>query len=353
MDLFWACHRIGAYFTPLNWHLQEDEIQYIVDDCDADALVVSPRFAEAAARVAQQLPEGAARGSSRRAPRPPDSRRSPMRSRRCPPTRRSPISARAGHALLVGHHRAGPKGVRRALPDGPPGGPAFGAASRAASWACSGSRATSAISCPAPLYHAAPLAWSTSNLMRNGASVVIMPRFDPELALQIIQDQRVTASQWVPTHFRRLLQLPESVRAQYDLSSLRFAVHAAAPCPIPVKRQMIEWWGDAICEYYGGTEGGGTVVQRARMARAPGHGRTPLGGRQGVDPRRAGQRDDTAERRGRDLLRDAAGHGAASRITRIAAKTAEHLSRRSLHDRRHRLPRRGRAICSSPTASRT
>ena len=112
---------------------------------------------------------------------------------------------------------------------------------------------------PAPLYHAAPLAWST-NLMRNGSSVVIMPRFDPELALQTIQDQRVTASQWVPTHFRRLLQLPESVREKYDLSSLRFAVHAAAPCPIPVKRQMIEWWGPIIHEYYGATEGLGYLI---------------------------------------------------------------------------------------------
>jgi acyl-CoA synthetase (AMP-forming)/AMP-acid ligase II len=111
---------------------------------------------------------------------------------------------------------------------------------------------------PAPLYHAAPLAWST-NLMRNGSSVVVMPRFDPELALQTIQDQRVTASQWVPTHFRRLLQLPESSAPEVRplVAALRRARGRAVPDP--VKRQMIEWWGDAIAEYYGGTEGGGTV----------------------------------------------------------------------------------------------
>ena len=142
---------------------------------------------------------------------------------------------REGAIMLYSSGTTGrPKGVRRPLPDEPPGGPTR-RASRRASWACSGSRGDERYLVPAPLYHAAPLAWST-NLMRNGASVVIMPRFDPELALQMIQDQRVTASQWVPTHFRRLLQLPESVRKQYDLSSLRFAVHAAAPCPIPVKR---------------------------------------------------------------------------------------------------------------------
>ena len=88
-----------------------------------------------------------------------------------------------------------------------------------------------------------------------------MRRFDPEEALKLIQNWKVQNSQWVPTHFIRLLRLPEAVRKKYDCSSLKVAVHAAAPCPIPVKRQMIEWWGEAIVEYYAGTEGGGTLIR--------------------------------------------------------------------------------------------
>jgi long-chain acyl-CoA synthetase len=257
MDLFWACHRIGVYFTPVNWHLQEPEIQYIVEDCDADALVVSPRYAEAGARVASLCPKAQARiVTAGPAPAGFETLAGALAD--------APLDAplpdqREGAIMLYSSGTTGrPKGVRRPLPDGPPGEPGSAAFARGF-MGLFGLAGDERYLVPAPLYHAAPLAWSTS-LMRNGSSVVIMPRFDPELALQIIQDQRVTASQWVPTHFRRLLQLPESVRAKYDLSSLHFAVHAAAPCPIPVKEQMIAWWGDAIMEYYGGTEGGGTVV---------------------------------------------------------------------------------------------
>ncbi len=103
-----------------------------------------------------------------------------------------------------------------------------------------------------------------------GASVVVMRQFDAEEALRSIQDQRVRTSQWVPTHFKRLLQLPEETRRRYDVSSLRVAVHAAAPCPIPVKRAMIEWWGPAIVEYYAGTEGGGTLIRSEEWLAHPG-----------------------------------------------------------------------------------
>jgi long-chain acyl-CoA synthetase len=257
MDLFWACHRIGVYFTPVNWHLQESEIQYIVDDCDADALVVSPRFAPTARRVAPHCPKAQVRIVTA-GPAPPGFESLAEVCAEVPAD--APLAdQREGSVMLYSSGTTGrPKGVRRPLPDGPPGEPTSANFARGF-MALFGLTEEERYLVPAPLYHAAPLAWSTS-LMRNGSSVVIMPRFDPELALQIIQDQRVTASQWVPTHFRRLLQLPESVRAKYDLSSLHFAVHAAAPCPIPVKEQMIAWWGDAIMEYYGGTEGGGTVV---------------------------------------------------------------------------------------------
>src|SRR3546814_350210 len=111
---------------------------------------------------------------------------------------------------------------------------------------------------PAPLYHAAPLRFCMGAQM-GGATVVVMERFDPEEALALIEKHQATLSQWVPTMFIRMLKLPDEVRARYDVSSMQAAVHAAAPCPVEVKRRMIEWWGPVLHEYYAGTEGNGFV----------------------------------------------------------------------------------------------
>ena len=111
---------------------------------------------------------------------------------------------------------------------------------------------------PAPLYHAAPLAF-TMNCIRTGVPVVVMEHFEAEFALECIERYKITHSQWVPTMFVRMLKLPEETRLKYDVSSLRCAIHAAAPCPIPIKEQMIDWWGAVIYEYYAGTEGNGFV----------------------------------------------------------------------------------------------
>jgi acyl-CoA synthetase (AMP-forming)/AMP-acid ligase II len=112
---------------------------------------------------------------------------------------------------------------------------------------------------PAPLYHAAPLRWCmTVNFV--GGTVILMDRFDPERALALIERYKVTHAQWVPTHFVRMLRLPRETRARYDVSSMKVALHAAAPCAIPVKEQMIEWWGPVVYEYYAGTEGNGMTA---------------------------------------------------------------------------------------------
>ena len=103
-----------------------------------------------------------------------------------------------------------------------------------------------------------------------------MRQFDPEEALRLIDKHKITTSQWVPTHFRRLVRLPEEVKEKYDVSSLRVAVHAAAPCPIPLKEQMIEWWGNAIVEYYAGTEGGGTLIRADEWIKHKGSVGRPL-----------------------------------------------------------------------------
>jgi acyl-CoA synthetase (AMP-forming)/AMP-acid ligase II len=146
-----------------------------------------------------------------------------------------------------------PKGVKHPLPEGPIGtAPTLVTGIRLLYGATSDSIYLS----PAPLYHSAPLGF-TMSMLRLGATVIVMEHFDAERALAAIEKFGVTHSQWVPTMFVRMLKLPEAVRARYDLSTLRCAVHAAAPCPVPVKERMIEWWGPTLHEYYAGTEGNG------------------------------------------------------------------------------------------------
>ncbi|WP_370036233.1 AMP-binding protein [Brevibacterium epidermidis] len=118
---------------------------------------------------------------------------------------------------------------------------------------------------PAPLYHAAPLRF-VMETQSQGGTVVVMPKFEPEYSLQLIEKYRATHSQWVPTMFFRMLKLPEEVRAKYDLSSLKVAIHAAVPCPPEVKRAMIEWWGPVIYEYYAATEAVGVTLINSQEA---------------------------------------------------------------------------------------
>jgi fatty-acyl-CoA synthase len=275
-DLYWACQRTGLYFTPINWHLQEGEVRYIVDNSDADALFASPRFAGIAARVAPKCDKLRLRIATTG---PIEGFELLDEALADVPEDPALDDQREGSLMLYSSGTTGmPKGVRRALPDVPAGDPSVALFSQGM-MGMFGITGADRYLCPAPLYHAAPIVFSTSHT-RIGASVVVLLHFDPELALRAIQDQRVTSSQWVPTHFKRLLQLPEAVRRGYDLASLRVAIHAAAPCPIPVKRAMIEWWGDAVVEYYGGTEGGGTVIHAQEWLRKPGSvGRHWTGGK--------------------------------------------------------------------------
>ena len=131
---------------------------------------------------------------------------------------------------------------------------------------------------PAPLYHAAPLTFCTV-AQALGATCVIMGRFDPEQALAAIERYRVTHSQWVPIMFVRMLKLPDDVRERYDLSSLQVAIHAAAPCPVAIKRRMIEWWGPRLAEYYASTEGAGfTAIDSATWLKHEGSVGRPVNG---------------------------------------------------------------------------
>ena len=274
-DLFWACHRAGLYFTPVNWHLQRDEVQYIVDNCDARAFVAHAAFAEVAEAVAPAVPRvsvSASVGGPIPGFRPLEEELAGAPD--------APLGEELeGSIMLYSSGTTGrPKGVRRPLARVPAGDPATVMATVGLT-ALFGMKEGDVYLSPAPLYHAAPLVFASAQ-HRIGATSVVMRRFDPEEALRIIQDQKVTTSQWVPTHFKRLLSLPEEVRARYDVSSLRVAVHAAAPCPIAVKEAMIAWWGDAIVEYYAGTEGGGTLIRAQEwLAHKGSVGRHWAGGR--------------------------------------------------------------------------
>ena len=263
-EVYWAAMRTGLYFTPVNWHLTPGEAAYVVDNSDARVLLASDALRDVAGVVAENAPkvdhrvlvgDGALPGFARL-----DEVTAGLPS--------TPVEHELeGSTMLYSSGTTGmPKGVRQPLPGTKAGeGLSTGIVLSYLFGMSEGDRYL----CPGPLYHAAPLQFSMAQ-HRIGATVVLMDRFDPEAALVHIERFRVTTSQWVPTMFNRMLKLPEPVRGRYDLSSHRLAIHAAAPCPIPVKRAMIEWWGPIIIEYYAGTEGGGTLIGSDEWLAHPG-----------------------------------------------------------------------------------
>jgi long-chain acyl-CoA synthetase len=272
-EVFWAAMRSGLYLTAINQHLTPSEIAYIVGDCAAKALVTTSALAGAATTIVPDTPgvtlrlalggpvEGhgdydAALAAASPEPLPDQPR---------------------GRDMLYSSGTTGlPKGVKAPLPgvqvheggDILIGlfGPLYGF------------DADTVYLSPAPLYHAAPLRFG-GMIHQVGGTVVVMPRFEPAAALAAIERHRVTHSQWVPTMFVRMLKLPDEQRTAHDLSSHRVAVHAAAPCPVEVKRRMIDWWGPILHEYYAATEAVGvTVIDSPTWLEHPGSvGRALLG----------------------------------------------------------------------------
>ncbi len=254
-----GAQQIGLYLTPINHHLVGPEIAYIVDDSDAKVLIGHERFASALVDVKceNRFAIGTIDGFSPFAELvdgQPDDR---------------PDDRTAGAPM---HYTSGttgkPKGVKRKLADLDPdeGGALysmflmlFGVQPEDGNVHITGS----------PLYHTAVLLWTTNSL-HLGHKVVLMDKWSAEGMLELIERHKVTTSHMVPTQFHRLLALPDEVRAKYDCSSVRCMVHAAAPCPPDVKRRMIEWWGDAVMEYYAATEGGGTIVTAKEWLERPG-----------------------------------------------------------------------------------
>jgi long-chain acyl-CoA synthetase len=250
-EVFWAAQRMGLYTVPINWHLRVQETAYIVSDSNAKALITTTHLRD----LITQLGEHASGVDVRLCMDGDiDGYESYERALETAFVDVNRDDVEGSFMFYSSGTTGRPKGIKPPLTGG-----AFGTGGSALVGllqALYGFTADSMYLCPAPLYHAAPLGWSTT-VHRIGGTVVVMEKFDPAAALQAIERHRVTHAQFVPTHFIRMLKLPEQARTTPDLTSLQTVVHAAAPCPVEVKRQMLEWWGPKIYEYYAGSEGNG------------------------------------------------------------------------------------------------
>ncbi|WP_238421532.1 acyl-CoA synthetase [Gordonia sp. 'Campus'] len=272
-DIYWAAMRSGLYLTMVNWHLTAAESAYIVTDCGAKALIVDAALADLGAELIPLTPGVETRFAYSG---PIDGHDDLDAAASTQPTEPPADQPRGADMLYSSGTTGRPKGIKPELPNrqiDEPGDTMT--AMNASVW---GVGPDTVYLSPAPLYHAAPLR-TCASVQALGGTVVVMERFDAERALALIEEHRVTYSQWVPTMFVRMLRLPEEVRARYDTSSLKVAVHAAAPCPIDVKRAMIDWWGPILSEYYSSTELNGlTIVDTPEWLEHPGTvGRAVLG----------------------------------------------------------------------------
>ncbi|MEO9328505.1 acyl-CoA synthetase [Gordonia aurantiaca] len=272
-EVYWAALRSGLYVTAVNHHLTAGETNYILGDCNAQVLFAGASVADAVA-ASGEIP--ALTGSGRRIAwggdiEGFDSYDKVLANASAAPRTDQP----RGTDMLYSSGTTGrPKGIKTPMPEGQVDevpdtytaifGPMYGFDEN------------SVYLSPAPLYHAAPLRYcGVTNSV--GGTVVMMDRFEPEDALAAIEKYKVTHSQWVPTMFIRMLKLPDDVRAKYDVSSMKIAVHAAAPCPVEVKKAMIDWWGPVIHEYYASTEAAGaTFIGPQEALEHPGSVGRPL-----------------------------------------------------------------------------
>jgi acyl-CoA synthetase (AMP-forming)/AMP-acid ligase II len=264
LEVYWAALRSGLYITAVNFRLKPDEVGYIVNDSGAAALVVSAAQEATATALSEMTPTVTLRLAFGG---PVPGFASYEETVAAAPD--TPLDDQPhGATMLYSSGTTGrPKGVRPPLSGAQVTEP--DALVTLASVAFGFNTQTVYLS-PGPIYHAAPLRFCGA-VQALGGTVVMMPRFDAEQALAAIQHHQATHAQFVPTMFVRMLQLAPEVRDQYDVGTLRVAIHAAAPCPVEVKQKMIEWWGPILVEYYAGTEGNGmTAVDSATWLTRPG-----------------------------------------------------------------------------------
>ena len=279
VEITWACRLAGLYYVTLNTSLNADEITYILNDSGAKAVVAS-----ASLQVTRDIEPD----------RVPACRLWLVRHDDVPGWESYDDVLLAGRSLIPDTHVEGdllqyssgttgrPKGIKRPLRKRPES-PDHDTYTFLVSLIGVGS--DSIYLTPAPLYHSAPNIW-TMTALRVGATVVLMKKFEPSAALRLIDQHRITHAQFVPTMFTRMLKLPEQERLAHDVSSLQGIVHAAAPCPVEIKRAMIEWWGPILFEYWSSSEGAGfTFITPQEWLEHPGSvGRTMLGTLHICDP---------------------------------------------------------------------
>jgi long-chain acyl-CoA synthetase len=254
LEVCWAAQRSGLFYTALSTRLTASEAAYIISDCEAQIFITSREMASLAAKLRPLWP-GVCAGLIVADDTLDGYDSFDAIALRYPTTRIADESA--GADMLYSSGTTGrPKGVLRQ-----PESSLIDDASTAMVRFCRlfGFDQNTVYLSPAPLYHAAPLRFSMT-AQRLGGTVIVMEHFDAEEFLHLVEVHHVTHTQLVPTMFVRMLKLPAEVRRRYDLSSLRCAIHAAAPCPVPIKEQMIEWWGPIIWEYYAATEGNGITL---------------------------------------------------------------------------------------------
>lgn len=272
LEIVWGAQRTGIIYTAISTHLREDEISYIVDNCEARVLISSSALGDLAGNIRSRcdgleyhyMVGGVLQGYM--------SWEEAINTQPDTPIK----DEERGVQMLYSSGTTGrPKGV---LPKRVPG-----ESIRVLNPSAETLRAkfgfdeSTVYLSPAPLYHAAPLTYNTITMHVGGTSI-IMERFDAEHSLKLIETYKVTHSQWVPIMFIRMLRLDQALRNKFDLSSHKVAIHAAAPCPVETKKQMIDWWGPIINEYYGSTEGMGfTALNSDEWLKHPGSVGSPLG----------------------------------------------------------------------------
>lgn len=252
-DVYWAAQRSGLYITSVNYRLRVDELRYILENSGARALLAGRGGVDVATALGSipTVEHWIAFESGVRGFRPLEDLIASA------PSERPSHEPRGADMLYSSGTTGRPKGVRPPLPDrdvSEPGDTMVAMFSKHF-----GLSSETIYLSPAPLYHAAPLR-TCATVQALGGTALVMERFDAEAALAAIEHYRVTHSQWVPTMFVRMLKLSDDIRSRYDISSMQVAIHAAAPCPLEVKRQMMEWWGPILHEYYSSTELNGLTV---------------------------------------------------------------------------------------------
>ena len=249
LELALATAQIGLYLVPISWHLTRQEIAYITENSGAKVVVCN-------AEVTHRMPDGPAVlvvGE--------ESFSAMKTGSTAPPSDRT-----AGGVMTYTSGTTGqPKGVRRPLAPAPPEPVASAYASFLLMYGMTPDDGVHLVVCP--MYHTAVLYFATS-AVHLGHTVVMMDKWTPRGMLECVEKYRVTNSHMVPTQFVRLLDFED--RGDFDLSSLAHMIHSAAPCPVQVKQQMLDWWGPVVYEYYAASEGGGTMVTPSEWLARPG-----------------------------------------------------------------------------------